>query len=81
METIVILTTTKCILLSLEKLNSCHHDHFGHEPIRQKQRFLGGGGAGTDCSPQGSHLYGKNMKKGISIPRNHGTEGEEQGDS
>jgi hypothetical protein len=36
---------------------------------------------GTDCSPQGSHLYGKNMKKGISIPRNHGTEGEEQGDS
>lgn len=30
---------------------------------------------GTDCSPQGSHLYGKNMKKGLSVPRNHGTEG------
>lgn len=30
---------------------------------------------GTDCSLQGSHLDGKNMKKGLSIPRNHGIEG------
>lgn len=31
---------------------------------------------GTDCCPQGSHLYGKKMKKGLSIPRHCGTEGE-----